>query len=44
MTFGPIQRYDSLRERADPMALFAEPAKAAGRWRGLRLRAESRPW
>lgn len=31
-------------DRKEAMALFAELAKAAGRWRGLRLRAESRPW
>lgn len=31
-------------DRAEAMALFAEPAKAAGRWTGARLRPEARPW
>jgi hypothetical protein len=31
-------------DRAEALALFAEPAKAAGRWQGARLRPEARPW
>lgn len=31
-------------DRDEAMALFAEPAKAAERWHGVRLRPESRPW
>lgn len=31
-------------DRAEAMALFAHPAQAAGRWQGVRLRPESRPW
>lgn len=31
-------------DRDEAMALFAEPAKAVGRWHGVRLRADSRPW
>lgn len=31
-------------DRAEAMALLAEPSKAAGRWYGVRLRPESRPW
>lgn len=31
-------------DRDEAMALFAKPAKAAGRWHGVRLRSESRPW
>lgn len=30
--------------RDEAMALFSEPTKAAGRWHGVRLSAESRPW
>lgn len=30
--------------RDEALALFAEPSKAAGRWSGVRLRPESRPW
>lgn len=31
-------------DQAEAMALFAKPDKAAGRWRGVRMRPESRPW
>lgn len=31
-------------DRAEALALFAEPAKATGRWKGARLRPEARPW
>ena len=31
-------------DQAEALALFAEPAKAAGRWQGARLRPEARPW
>lgn len=31
-------------DRDEAMALFAEPTRAIGRWHGVRLRPESRPW
>ncbi|MBL9045220.1 MAG: hypothetical protein JNM83_26670 [Myxococcales bacterium] len=31
-------------DREEAMALFMEPAKAAGRWHGVRLRRGNRPW
>lgn len=31
-------------DRDEAMALFEVPSKAAGRWHGVRLRPESRPW
>jgi hypothetical protein len=31
-------------DRDEALALFAEPGKAAGRWHGVRLRPDSRPW
>lgn len=31
-------------DRDEAMALFAEPMKAAGRWHGVRLRPDCRPW
>lgn len=31
-------------DRSEAMALFAEPARAAGRWHGVRLRPEARSW
>jgi hypothetical protein len=31
-------------DQDEAMALFLEPQKASGRWRGVRLRSDSRPW
>ncbi|HAN92753.1 MAG TPA: hypothetical protein DCQ33_11850 [Nitrospira sp.] len=36
--------YCDCADREEAMALFAEPNKAAGRWYGVRLRPERRPW
>ncbi|MBL8635828.1 MAG: hypothetical protein JNM40_21560 [Myxococcales bacterium] len=31
-------------DREEAMALFAEPARAAGRWHGVRVQRAKRPW
>ncbi len=40
----PGIQFCNCADRDEAMALFAEPAKAGGRWHGVRLRLECRPW
>lgn len=41
---APGIQFCECADRDEAMMLFTEPSMASGRWRGVRLRPEKRPW